>query len=273
MLGARIVDDSLQQYHFRIASRGEKRLGLGKLVCGCTSEPCTANRTLDHLGSSIDRFANKAIEYLNGEFTEEAQSFGAFCARVTLENACAALVGRFDPFRMLYLAEFQARGGFEYGKPAKSGFKWTGDVLTEEKPNRELWNSDHELTKISRALFSPHVDHVYWKPAVEIALDFLAEHPGSDDFRELHAIDPETFAPSIKGRCGELYSKLSKGVHWDFFVSSVVMDEGTLKDAIRDCLIQLSNMGFVSHFVPTAYRSLDRTDALATYNNFRKAFQ
>src|SRR5208282_1915341 len=118
-----------------------KGLGLGKLVCGRAAESCTANRTLDHLCSSIDRFANKAVEYLNGEFSEEAQIFGAFCARVTLENACAALVGRFDPFRMLYLAEFQAQGGFEYGKPSKSGFNWAGDVLADEKTTRDLWSS------------------------------------------------------------------------------------------------------------------------------------
>ncbi len=250
-----------------------KDLGLGELVCGRAGASCTANRTLDHLGSSIDRFANKAVEYLNGEFSEEAQIFGAFCARVTLENACAALVGRFDPFRMLYLAEFQAQGGFEYGKPSKSGFRWAGDVLADEKPSRDLWNSDHDLAKISRALFSAHVDHVYWKPAVEAALDYLAEHGGGESLHELQAMDPETFTSSTKGKCAALYSTLSKGVHWDFFVSSVVMDEGTLKDSIRDCFIQVGNLGFVSHFVPTAYRSLDRTDALVAYNEFRKAFQ
>lgn len=250
-----------------------KDLGLGTLVCGRAGEPCTANRTLDHLGSSIDRFANKAVDYLNGEFSEEAKIFGAFCARVTLENACAALVGRFDPFRMLYLAEFQAQGGFEYGKPSKSGFRWTGDVLADEKPPRELWNSDHDLAKISRALFSAHVDHVYWKPAVEAALDYLAEHGGGESLAELRAMDPETFTSSTKGKCSALYSTLSKGVHWDFFVSSVVMDEGTLKDSIRDCFIHIGNLGFVSHFVPTAYRSLDRTDALVAYNDFREGFQ
>jgi hypothetical protein len=248
-------------------------LGLGKLVCGRTGESCAANKTLEHLGSSIERFASKAVDYLNGEFSEEAQIFGAFCARVTLENTCAALVGRFDPFRMLYLAEFQAQGGFEYGKPSKSGFKWAGDVLADEKPPRDLWNSDHDLTRISRALFSPYVDQVYWKPAVEAALDYLAEHEGGEGLNELLALDPETFTSSTKGKCAALYSKLSKGVHWDFFVSSVVMDEGTLKDAIRDCFIHIANMGFVSHFVPTAYRSLDRADALVAYNKFRKAFQ
>lgn len=245
---------------------------LGKLVCGGTSDRCTANTTLDHLGTSIDRFANKAVEYLNGEFSEEAQSFGAFCARVTLENACAALVGRFDPFRMLYLAEFQAQGGFEYGKPSKSGFKWTGDVLVEDRPVQDLWNTNHELAKISRALFSPHVDHVYWKPAVETALDYLS-HQESEGHQELLNLEPETFTSYTKGRSAELYSKLSKGVHWDFFVSSVMMDEGTLKDAIRDCFIQVGNMGFVSHFVPTAYRSLNPADALNVYKEFRRAFQ
>lgn len=248
-------------------------LGLGKLVCGGAAESCTANRTLDHLGSSIDRFANKAVVYLNGEFSEEAQIFGAFCARVTLENACAALVGRFDPFRMLYLAEFQAQAGFEYGKPSKSGFRWAGDVLADDKPPRELWNTENDLAKISRALFSAHADHVYWKPAVEAALDYLAERGASESLHELQAMDPETFTSSTKGKCAALYSTLSKGVHWDFFVSSVVMDEGTLKDSILDCFIQVGNLGFVSHFVPTAYRSLDRTDALVAYDDFRKAFQ
>jgi hypothetical protein len=246
-------------------------LSLGTLVCGRTSSPCAANTTLDHLGGSIDRFSSKAVEYLNSAFSEEAESFGAFCARVTLENACAALVGRLDTFRMLYLTEFQAQGGLEYGRPAKSGFKWTGDVLMEDKPPRELWSSDHDVSKISRALFSSYVDHVYWKPAVEAALDFLSEQDGTNLY-ELSLMDPENFTNQSKGKCSSLYSTLSKGVHWDYFVSTAVMDEGTLKDAIRDCFVQVSNMAFVSHFVPTAYRSLDRTEALAFYIEFRKAF-
>ncbi len=86
-------------------------------------------------------------------------------------------------------------------------------------------------------------------------------------------MNPETFTSSTKGRCTALYSTLSKGVHWDFFVSTVVMDEGTLKDSIRDCFIQVGILGFVSHFVPTAYRSLDQNEALAAYIDFRKAFQ
>jgi hypothetical protein len=196
------VKGSASRYRSRVDAEGGT-LGLGKLVCGPAAEAYTANRTLDHLGNSIDRFANKAIAYLNDEFSEEAQIFGAFCARVTLENACAALVGRFDPFRMLYLSEFQAQGGFEYGRPSKSGFRWAGDVLADEKPPKDLWSSEHELAKISRALFSAHADHVYWKPAVGAALDYLAERDGSDSLRELQVMDPETFTSSTKCLSGD----------------------------------------------------------------------
>lgn len=252
--------------------RGGGDLELGKLVCGDASVSCTANSTLDQLGKSIDRFATKAVDYLQGSFSDDAESFGAFCTRVTLENTCAALVGRLDPFRMLYLAEFQTQGGFEFGKPSRSGFKWTGDVLTEDKPGANLWSSDHDLSKISRSLFSPYVDHVYWRPAVEAALDYLANQ-GSEGLDELLTLNPETFTLVTKGKCSNLYSRLSKGVHWEFFVPSLTMDEATLKDAIRDCFIQVSNMGFVSHFVPTAYRSLDHAGALAAYMDFRKEFQ
>lgn len=247
-------------------------MALGKLVCGNEVDASVANATLTHLSQSIDRFAGKAIEYLNTDFTEDTKSFGAFCARVTLENACAAFVGRLDPFRMLYLAEFQAHGGFEYGRPAKSGFRWTGDVFSEEKLLTQLWSSEHDLTKISRALFSPHANHLYWKPAAELALDHITAHGAGLGLGELRLIDPDNFISVTKGKCATLYSTLSKGVHWDFFVSSVVMDETTLKDAIRDCLINVGNMAFLSHFVPTAFRSLDRADALVAYTEFRGAF-
>ncbi len=245
---------------------------LGILVCGASTGAGTASATLDHLSNSIDRFSGKALAYLNNSFDEESQSFGAFCARALLENACAALVGRLDSFRMLYLAEFQAQGAYEYGKPTKSGFKWSGDVFSEDKPLTTLWNTDHESSKVSRALFSPHVDAVLWQPAFNEALDYLADEHLSG-FEEISSMEAVAFISAAKGRCGPLYSKLSKGVHWDFFVASVMMDEGTLKDAIRDCLTVVSNLAFISHFIPTCYRSLDRSQAVSEYLAFRGKFQ
>ncbi|GJD47235.1 hypothetical protein AFCDBAGC_5127 [Methylobacterium cerastii] len=248
-------------------------MSLSRLICGDATDSCVANTALDHLSNSIARFSEKSINYLNNPFSEEAESFGAFCARVTLENACAALVGRLDPFRILYLTEYQSQSGFEYGKPVKSGFKWTGDVLSEDKPTKDLWSADHDIAKISRALFSPHVDHVYWRPATEAALDYLAAYTGEGDLTELKKADPEAFIGKTKGRCAAIYSTLSKGVHWEFFTSAVTMDEGTLKDTLRDCLLQVGTLGFFSHFVSTSYRALEKDVALAAYLEFRGKFQ
>ena len=244
---------------------------LGQLICGSPGATCVASTTLDHLKGSIDRFASKAIAFLNEEFTEEAQSYGAFCARVVLENSCAALVGRLDPFRLIYLAEFQTQDKFEYGKPTKSGFKWTGDVLPDDKGPQEMWGAEHDAAKVSRALFSQYADHVYWQPAHGATLDFLASG-NMEIFKNITEIEPEKFVGYTRGRCAALYSTLSKGVHWDFFVSSIVLDEGTVKDAIRETLLILGGVGLISHFVPTAFRTLDHTAAVEAYTNFRGSF-
>ncbi len=245
-------------------------MGLGRLLCGESSTPCVANTTLDHLSSSIDRFAGQATRILNGPFTEESQIFGAFCARVVLENSCAALVGRLDPFRLIYLAEFQNQDGFEYGKQSNSGFKWSGDVVPDKQPTN-LWSSEHDISKVSRALFSTYAEHAYWKPSIELALDAI-NSANEAGFSDILSLDPENYIPETRGRSISLYSKLSKGVHWEFFSSSVVLDEGTIKDAVRDTLLTLSAMGLISHFIPTAYRKLNNTDAMAAYLEFRGSF-
>jgi hypothetical protein len=245
---------------------------LGDFICGIGASTSVADATLNHLKSSIERFGNRAIAILNSDFDEDALSFGAFCARVVLENSCAALVGRLDPFRLLYLAEFQAQQSFEYGKPSNSGFRWTGDVLPDDKVPQDMWGTEHNVTKVSRALFSQYADHVYWRPAVASTLDMI-EDDGADVLQDLRNVEPEKFIGSTRGRCASLYSTLSKGVHWDFFTSSIVLDEGTIKDSIREMLVAIGNLALVSHFVPTAYRSIEQETAIETYKALRGTFQ
>jgi hypothetical protein len=245
---------------------------LGEFICGTTGAVSVADATLDHLKNSIERFANKSLAFLNSDFDENSQSFGAFCTRVVLENACAALVGRLDPFRLLYLTQFQMQQGFEYGRPSNSGFRWTGDVLPDEKSPQDMWGVDHNVSKVSRALFSPYAEHVYWRPAVEAALDFIATD-NSDILQDLRSLEPDKYVGYIRGRCAALYSTLSKGVHWDFFTSSIILDEGTIKDSIRETLLALGSMALISHFIPTSYRSLDHAAAVEAYKALRGSFQ
>ncbi len=78
------------------------------------------------------------------------------------------------------------------------------------------------------------------------------------------------YIDSTRGISTQLYSTLSKGVHWEFFASTLVFDEATVKTAIRDTLLLMSGLGLISHFVPTAYASLTPNDAVDQYVSFRK---
>ena len=191
--------------------------------------------------------------------------FGPFCARVLLENSCASLVGRLDTFRIVYLSEFQAQREYEHGRRAKSAFSWLGDVIPSEKTPQDLWSIDHDLSKISRALFSRHLEHVYWRPAIESLLDFVSPSRTDPALHDILSPDAETYVDQIKGRSNQLYSTLSKGVHWEFFTSVLVFDEATVKTAIRETCILISQLGLTSHFIPTAYASLPPEEALETY--------
>ena len=268
--------------HDRKGNRIEERLHeqqsatmshIARLVCGNDDCQGTAKIALIQLSSSIERFATMAMRFIEDAASTEAQSFGPLCARVILENSCAAILGRFDPFRMLYLSEFQAQPEYEHGKRARSAFSWFGDVIPDDKPTQPLWSIENDMPKISRALFSRHLEHIYWKPAVKNMLDFVTARPtGSTDpmHTELSSLDPERYIKETQGRSAQLYSTLSKAIHWEYFTSALLFDEVTVKSTIRDTLLLVGCLGLVSHFVPTAYSSLKPDEALEHYVSFRK---
>lgn len=240
-------------------------MAMGVLLCGENAERNTATAALSQLSLSLDTFTGRAIGYLNDAASEEARHFGPFCTRVVLENGCAALVGRIDTFRLMYLSEFQAQPEYEAGKRARSSFAWTGDVVAEEKGVAPLWNLESDAPKISRALFSRHYEHIYWRPALERALDFLSSRPNDPLLTEVQQLDAERFIGEFRGRSVQLYSALSKGVHWEFFSTALIFDENTVRTLIRDTCVVVSILGLVSHFIPTAFASLPFDRAVDEY--------
>lgn len=242
---------------------------LALLLCG-DGAVGTAGIALSQLSNSIKGFSSRAARFLAEDTTDETLSYGPFCARVLLENGCAALVGRLDTFRMLYLSEFQAQPEYEYGKRVKSAFAWTGDVIPEDKQSNALWNADHDLPKISRALFSKHFDHVFWKPALARLLDHVSTLVPDPLLVDVLNIDPDRFIEETKGRSAQLYSTLSKGVHWEFFTSALLFDGVTVKNSIREAILLVAHLGLASHFVHTAYASLGPSLAVDSYKAIRR---
>ena len=243
---------------------------IGRLVCGEPIYEGLAKSALLQLSNSVDSFASRAVKILEEGAPDEVRALGPFFARVLLENSCAALVGRLDTFRILYLSEFQGQPEYEHGRRAKSAFSWFGDVMPPEEKNPELWSIDHDTSKISRALFSKHIDHVCWQPAVENMLDYVSANGADPLLREILSLGSETYIKKTKGQGQQLYSTLSKGVHWEFFNNALLFDEATVKSAVRDTCLMVSHLGLVSHFIPTAYASLQPQDALEAYLSFRK---
>jgi hypothetical protein len=245
---------------------------IGLLLCGELSSDGIAGEAFGQLSETLNSFSTKCVTFLNNDFSDETKSFGFFCSRVLLENGCAAILGRLDPFRVLYLCEFQGKSEYELGKRARSAFAWTGDVIAEERLDQRnnLWNLDYDVSKINRALFSLHSDHIYWKPAVEKMIDFVSALPNDPALSDVVNFDSQNFIRSIKGRSGMLYSTLSKGVHWEFFTSQVILDEVTIKNEIRETLLLICHLGLVSHFIPTAYASLKPHQAVQEFINIRR---
>ena len=243
---------------------------LALLLCG-NGGSGTAGVALTQLSKSISSFSARAGDFLNAPASDELLSYGPFCARVLLENGCAALVGRLDSFRMLYLSEFQSQPEYEFNRRMKSAFAWTGDVLPDDKQANHLWHADNDLPKISRALFSKHFDHVFWKQGLADLLDYTSALPPDPLLSDVLAIDPERFLEESKGRSAQLYSTLSKGVHWEFFTSALIFDEMTVKNSIRETILLVTHLGLASHFVHTAYACVDSSAAIDAYKAIRKS--
>ena len=232
-----------------------------------------AQTALVQLNHTIGTFGSKLMGYLHGPATDDLVTFGPFCARVVLENGCAALLARLDAFRIMYLAEFQAQEEYKLEKRAKTAFSWLGDVMADGKAPASLWDIDHEVTKISRALFSGHMDHIFWRKAIEETVDFALKRGSDPMLAELTQMEPERFISTKRGVSAQLYSTLSKGVHWEFFNSLLVLDEATVKQTIREACVVVADLGLVSHFIPTAYASMDKALAVETYIEFRRTLQ
>ncbi|RYG57772.1 MAG: hypothetical protein EON56_01670 [Alphaproteobacteria bacterium] len=241
-----------------------------QLFCGKDLGPGAAGAALTQLGTSLETFGGKSLGFLAGDEPDNLPLFGPFCARVFMENACAALLGRIDPFRVMYLHEFQSQEEYDLAKRAKTAFAWTGDVISPGQLLQEMWSVDHDIAKVSRSLLSQHMDVLVWRPAIESVLDFMAttgnpiSHYGFDD------VDPQNFIHGLRPRISALYSILSKGVHWEFFSTSLMMDDPTIKNSIRETFAFMLKVGIISHFIPTAYCSMDRQLALETYVTLRE---
>ncbi len=239
---------------------------LCKVVCGSTVGVGEAYDVLRHVRQSIYAFGSKTDDLLKSQAGDDLTLIGPYCARVLMETGCAAVVGRLDPFRILYLSRFQAHSNYDPTKRSKSAFSWQGDVLNPDRDRDENFGDNVEVQKISRALFSSNNDHIHWRPAVSAALDYAASMRADAAIASILLTDADRFVSECKGKGNMLYSQLSKGVHWEFFSRiSVTFDEQTVRQLMQDAIMWVSKIALISHFIPTAQCRLTASEAFQSY--------
>ncbi|WP_440980076.1 hypothetical protein ACQHGV_07905 [Sphingomonas pseudosanguinis] len=239
-------------------------MSIGTLVCGEPDADWSALDTITHYTELLNRFYEKLAQYRVDLTQPDASMFAAFCSRVILENSSAILSGRLDPFRMMAIRSFQAQDNFDHGKQLKAGYKWTPDVVPAEDVSN-IWSKDVESSKLSRALFSPYCDELFWRPAFVSALDYIDSN-GLDRSALMATMEPDRYISRTKAELSRLYSLLSKGVHWDYLTPEAMLDPDTLLVALDDCQSYISLLAFTSHFIPTSYGRIDKGRAYQLYS-------
>ncbi|WP_156381559.1 hypothetical protein [Aurantimonas sp. Leaf443] len=239
-------------------------MGIGELVCGKPDAEWSASDTFIHYTSLLNRFHEKLKEYRADLAKPEAAMFAAFCARVILENSATILSGRLDPFRMMAIRSFQSQRDFDHGKQLKAGYKWTPDVVPMENETN-IWKKDVEGSKLSRALFSPYFEELFWRPAFTNAVDYVDDN-GFVRSELMQTMEPDQFIGRMKSELSRLYSVLSKGVHWDYLAPEAILDPDTLLVALDDSQSYVALLAFTSHFIPTSYGRIAKSQAYQLYS-------
>ncbi|MBF0178794.1 MAG: hypothetical protein HQM03_02080 [Magnetococcales bacterium] len=229
------------------------------LVCGETNETSQLSAILKNMSIPIDHYFNLILSYRDANIDSKDMTFlGPFCGRALLEASLTVLLGRIDPFRILVISKFQSSQSYDLHKRNEIAIAWNKDILTDNKPNPKIWTDPLKIEQISRSLFSPYVDEIFWKPSATQLIDLLGTLPEVPTILSIvKETEPENFIKKIKGIATSVYSTLSKGTHAEFVVPiHSVCDQTTINDKFDQLLKVIVCLAMASHFIETAQSRL-----------------
>jgi len=238
---------------------------LAQLVCGTPDREGNLGEVLLHLGVSIDAFCGQ-LAWLSGENDHRATLLGPYVGRSLLELCFTALIARLDPFRVLVLREMQMQTDQDIGSRRASSIQWHGDVMPKTPPPSDVWDSDKDFEKVSRALLADYCGRVYWEDALMRLVDRVDDTSGGEWMNELRRTEPRGIAARLRGEATTIFSALSKGVHHEFVVPpGGLYDSTTVFSLIGDALRVSCHLALMSHTIPHCPFCLPLTEGLRLY--------
>lgn len=222
---------------------------LTTIVCGPMPTRGAAAETLKHLAESLDRLLTRTMVLVRAADPYDLALFGPFLGRASIEVAFTAILGRFDPFRVLAIRKSQATNNYDPRQRNPLAFSWTNDVSGDEKPKE--WEQRPGLKDLQRALLCRHFNDVFWQEAFTNLIDETPGGRGAEWMVRLRRIAPEAFTTAMRSNADRVYSELSKGVHHEFVIPAVAQyDEITVKDLVSRCWELIAGVALAACFSP-----------------------
>lgn len=235
----------------------------GKLLCGTpTDDLFELKNILSNMKYKLELYTNRILDYNwdNGNI----DMILLFYARNILETSLTALLGRYDPFRVIAVYKVQSLPNYEMGKRSKSAIEWSGDIIAKSRPNI-LWDNDSSIDKFDRALLSNHNGDIIWKNGFSALSDYL-DNNNSEWLAEIMNLTENANFEKVKSVSAELFSNFSKGVHSEYLVDvSLMFDFVTIKTKIKDLFKLCASLGLVSHFIGIMKSNISVEDAITNF--------
>lgn len=244
---------------------------LANLVCGDFTAYNSLNDLYQVLHYNIKNMENR-LWNLASDDNNNVTVLGPYYARNLLETSCTAMIGRIDPFRLLYVQKVQSLDSFGIGSKSKGAINWFGDIFeiglsSANKQPQKMWSSELEFSKVGRGLLGDYYGEIFWNPSFRKLIDNpLFQDESCLEYYRTSIQTPDSFMIFIRQRASALYSSLSKGIHSELVVKpEIIYDRTTVLELVSDVIELCSILGIVSHNIDSSIFRLPIDNAFEYY--------
>lgn len=252
-------------------------LAFGSSVTDCNGAYGDAVRAIHASATKTMLRFEQCLEANDEDFVVD---FGPFVGRRMTEEIMGILQGRLDPTRLIVSHKGANSPDFMMGSLNRSSLSWSDDVFPNfEVVGDEVW-SQSTLKKnsgIVRGLLSGHLAYSLFDHGFISALD-AAQHEVDEVTKDGAGDLPawiETFQKFSEGkhlladlrrRASDAYSRLSKGIHFEFIPSSgAALSVVEIRRLLIEIAYVLSTISYVANCSGLAHCSLAPADSIKIY--------
>jgi hypothetical protein len=243
---------------------------LAPLACGASCSAGAYQSIYSHLFSTLADLERLAFSLKDSSFDSDLASFAApLVARSIFETALTALIGRFDPLRILIVRESQLADDYDFSKKNDLAINWQNDFHGEAlRPASGGQEPKLKIDSMPRALLGKYYERSLWLEAVERLSDSARTSEQGEWLRQLLRFQPTEFIPRMRTEIQSVYSSCSKGIHQEFVVrQSEYSTRENLRLQVGQALELTSKLAAAFNCSPHVLYPIEPSRAIAHINS------